>query len=192
MKMQKEWKNKFERNAKINKIVFKSIYFLFAIAIIYNIIYLVNTTITKKEYLDILGIRLFCINNNLMEDEFSKNDLVIIKNTQSDKLKIGDIIAYNIDKQIKINKIINIYNDEITGKRIYITKYNKNYNPEIEKITSNQILGKKVVIVIGVGAMFRILQSKIITIFVIVILCIYFSYNKYIYENKRKRIKRCY
>ena len=187
MKMPKEFNNKFIRNTKIKKILFKVIYIISVMAILYNVIYLVNTIITKKEYLDIFNMKLICINDDLMKDDLRKNDIAIICKTE-EVLKVGDIIAYEIEKETKISKIFNIYTDQNSGETIYITKYNKNYNPNMEKITYEQIIGKKVSKVIGLGVIVKILQSKITTIFIILILILYFFYNKK--QMERLKIKK--
>ena len=105
------------------------------ICVLYNIVFLIITTISGKDYLEFFGISLFNIENDLMQDELNKNDLVIVKQVKESELHKGDIIAYTLNGQTRINKIIN-QNDG------YITKYNKNYQPDIEAIQYNNIIGK--------------------------------------------------
>ena len=105
------------------------------ICVLYNIVFSIITTISGKDYLEFFGISLFNIENDLMQDELNKNDLVIVKQVKESELHKGDIIAYTLNGQTRINKIIN-QNDG------YITKYNKNYQPDIEAIQYNNIIGK--------------------------------------------------
>ena len=104
---------------------------------IYNIMFLLTRTITGKDYIKILGITFLNMDSKQMEDEVSKNDLVIVKSTNEKALKEGDIIAYTINGKTRINKVINNDNG-------YTTKSNKNYYPDIEKIEYSQIIGKKI------------------------------------------------
>lgn len=165
------------------KIIQSIIYFLIILFILYNAIFLINTSISKKDYFKLFGISLFCMENDLMNDEINKNDLVIIKEVQSKDLQEGDIIAYEINEKIRINKIIDIKNE-------YTTKSNKNYYPDIEKIKINDIVGKKVINIPFLGKVIKILQSKIFSVFSIIFMIFVFFYNRHIYEKKNQRIRK--
>lgn len=121
--------------------------------------------------------------DNQMKDDISKNDLVIVKEVESDELQKGDIIAYQINGKTRINKIINITDG-------YVTKSNKNYHPDIEKVQESQIIGKKIGTFPFWGVILEILQSKIISVFIFVFLIIYFFYNKYVYKMKKQRARK--
>ena len=119
----------------IKLILLNLIYLIIMICVLYNIVFSIITTISGKDYLEFFGISLFNIENDLMQDELNKNDLVIVNQVEESKLHEGDIIAYTVNGQTRINKIIN-KNDG------YLTKYNKNYHPDIETIQYNNIIGK--------------------------------------------------
>lgn len=165
------------------KIIQSIIYFLIILFILYNAIFLINTSISKKDYFKLFGISLFCMENDLMDNEINKNDLVIIKEVQSKDLQEGDIIAYEINEKIRINKIIDMKNE-------YTTKSNKNYYPDIEKIKINDIVGKKVINIPFLGKVIKILQSKIFSVFSIIFMIFVFFYNRQIYEKKNQRIRK--
>lgn len=190
MKMQKNKKVKFLRNAKIKKIFIKIIYIISVIAILYNVIFLIHKSITKQEYLKIFEISLLTMNDNLMEDDINKNDLVIVKQINEKEIQEGDIIAYYINGEIRINKICNIYYDQNIRKVVYITKSNKNFQPDIEPIQINQIIGKKTTNIPLIGAVIKILQTKFASIIVLIILCIKYFYNKYLYNKKKERNRK--
>lgn len=129
-------KIKKEKMKKIVKLILVNlISLIIMICVLYNIVFSIITTISGKDYLEFFGISLFNIENDLMQDELNKNDLVIVKQVKESELHKGDIIAYTLNGQTRINKIIN-QNDG------YITKYNKNYQPDIEAIQYNNIIGK--------------------------------------------------
>lgn len=190
MKKKKILQVKFIKNIKIKKILLNLIYIITTMAIIYNIIYLINTTIAKKEYLQIFGISLFYVEEDLMKPDLRQNDLVIAKEVESEDININDIIVYRVNDNIKINKVFNIYNDTNTGEKKYVTKSNLNYYPDIEEIVDGKIIGKKVANIFGVGFIIKILQSKITTVLIAIILCLRFSFNKYMYQKKKERIRK--
>lgn len=130
MKIKKE-----EMKKIIKLILLNLIYLIIMICVLYNIVFSITTTISGKDYLEFFGISLFNIENDLMQDDLNKNDLVIVNQVEESKLHEGDIIAYTVNGQTRINKIIN-KNDG------YITKYNKNYQPDIEVVKYNNIIGK--------------------------------------------------
>lgn len=119
----------------VNLIFVNLIYLLIIMGVLYNIVFSITTTISGNDYLKLFEISLFNIENDLMQDELNKNDLVIVKQVEESQLHKGDIIAYTVNGQTRINKIIN-QNDG------YITKYNKNYQPDIERVEYNNIIGK--------------------------------------------------
>ena len=178
MKIEKE---KFKISAKV--ILRNCIYTIFIICILYNLIFFINTTILKNDYLKIFGISFFNMKNDLMQEDINKNDLVIVKEVSEKDLQEGDIIAYTINENTRINKIIN-------KKDCYTTKSNKNYYPDIEKITYNQIIGKVVMCVPFFGIVIGILQSLITSIFVFVFLILKFWYNRYIYIKAKERARK--
>ena len=129
-------KIKKEEMKKIVKLILVNlISLIIMICVLYNIVFLIITIISGKDYLEFFGVSLFNIENDLMQDDLNKNDLVIVKQVEESKLHKGDIIAYTVNGQTRINKIIN-QNDG------YITKYNKNYQPDIEVVKYNNIIGK--------------------------------------------------
>lgn len=190
MKMKKNNKIKFLQNAKIKKIFIKIIYIISVIAILYNMIFLIHKTITQKEYLEIFGISFLHMNGDLMKDDLRKNDLVIVKQINENEINVGDIIAYSINGKIRINKVFNIYYDDNIRKVVYITKSNKNFQPDIEPIQINQIIGKKVINISGMGTVIKILQTQFVSIIVLIILFISYFYNRYLYNKRKERNRK--
>ena len=166
---------------KIRPIVSIVIYIVLYICVVINIVFLLNSSILKKENLEIAGISFFRMQNDLMQDEINKNDLVIVKKAKDNELQVGNIIAYEVNGNVRINKIIN-------KKETYTTKSNKNYYPDFEKISSNQIIGKKIANIKYLGILLEILKSQITSGLILVFFILKFSYNKYMYKIKKERI----
>ena len=121
---------------------------------------------------------------NLMEQDISKNDLIIIKEADSEDLQNNDIIAYDINGKVRINKIVYYEQNQ------YTTKSNKNYYPDIETITASQIVGKKIANIPFLGVILELLQSKTVSIFTLVFLIFTFWYNRYMYLRRNERNKK--
>ena len=183
MKKKKDRKIKFEQKRKLKKIMIAIISFIITICVLYNVLFLINTTISQKDYFHVFGISFFSVKTDLMENDLYKSNFVIVKEVTDSDLQVGDIIAYEVNNQVRINKIV----DEKDG---YITKSNKNYYPDIEKITIDQIVGKEVVSIPFLGILLDILQSKIFSFFVLLFLIFVFWYNKYTHAKRKERERK--
>lgn len=168
---------------KINPILCKILYVIFIMGVCINLAFLINSSFFRNENIEIGGISFWSMQNDLMQNEIHKNDLVIIKKVDEKEIQVGDVIAYKINGNVRINKIIN-------KKETYTTKSNRNYYPDIEKISNKQIIGKKVANVRYLGILLEILKSKITSLFIFIFFILKFSYNKYIYKIKKERIRK--
>lgn len=187
MKEKKRKKLKMKKEKIINsfrQIVKKLLKVIIIICVIYNIIFVLHKTVSKKEYMEVFGISAFRMETQSMQGDIGKNDLVITKQTETKKLQEGDIIAYQINGKIRINKIIKNQNGKIT------TKSNKNYNPDIETITEEQIIGKKIITIPIIGIILKIIQAKLTTFIIFIILVLMLFYNRYVQNQKRKRARK--
>ena len=193
MKTKKETKIKFYKQIQVEKILLKILYAIILICILYNILFLINTTISHKDYFSLFGISIFVMENDLMEGDISKNALIITNDDELDTndLKIDDTIVYEKNSKIKIAKIINVQADD--GKTQYIVKAIKNYYPDNEPVVIGQIIGKVQLNIPVLGVFIKILQSKITTSIIIILLILKLLYNRYTYkmkiERKKKKIK---
>ena len=184
MKKIKKGKIKFLQKVKFKKVIISFIYVIIMICVLYNILFLINTSISKKEYFKLYGFSFFCMKTNLIEQDISKNDLIIIKEADSEDLQNNDIIAYDINGKVRINKIVYYEQNQ------YTTKSNKNYYPDIETITASQIVGKKIANIPFLGVILELLQSKTVSIFTLVFLIFTFWYNRYMYLRRNERNKK--
>lgn len=180
-----------KKKNEIVKTIFKNVFYvIIIIAMLYNICYFLNTTITNKNYFKTLGITLINANSDNMEPEINKNDLIIVKECKQ-QYNNDDIIAYILNGQIRISKIKNVNVDN--GKISYIVKANNNYYPDIEPVVEEQIIGNVVYNIFTLGILIKILQTKTLTIVIFIILIFMFLYNRYAYlksiERRRKKKK---
>ena len=182
-KKDRKVKIKFEQKRKLKKIMIAIIFFIITICVLYNVLFLINTTISQKDYFHVFGISFFSVKTDLMENDLHKNDFVIVKEVTNSELQVGDIIAYEVNDQIRINKIV----DKKDG---YTTKFNQNYYPDIEKITINEVIGKEIVNIPFLGILLDILQSKVFSVFVLLFLIFVFGYNKDIHTKRKERERK--
>lgn len=188
MNKKKETRIKFLKNARNKKLITKAIYIILVMFVILNIIFLVNTTIKDSDYFNLMGISLFSMKSDLMGDEIPKNSLVITRELEHhDNLDVKENIAYVVNGKVRINKVVST--KTIDGKVIYHTKSNNNYFSDIEEVSKNEVIGKVVGVVPFLGILLKILQSKITTIIIIIILIMKFIYNKNVYKRRIKRKK---
>ena len=181
-------KNKSRKNV-LKTVLSKILYIMFLIMVIYNIIFLINSTITKKDYLSIFGISINTMNSDKMKPEIFKNSIIISKTVESNELEVGDNITYVVSNEIITSKIVNIiYKD---NEEKYITKYIQTYYPNNEEISINMIIGKEVLSIMGLGFIVKVAQSKIFTLIVLIFLLYKFLYNKEKYiRTKKRRLKK--
>ena len=181
-------KNKSRKNV-LKTVLSKILYIMFLIMVIYNIIFLINSTITKNDYLSIFGISINTMNSDKMKPEIFKNSIIISKTVESNELEVGDNITYVVSNEIITSKIVNIiYKD---NEEKYITKYIQTYYPNNEEISINMIIGKEVLSIMGLGFIVKVAQSKIFTLIVLIFLVFKFLYNKEKYiRTKKRRLKK--
>ena len=174
-------KNLWERNkiitwgAKILKCI--GTFFICSL-ILYNILYVANNVFRNKKYVQIFGIYISTEKEKSMEPIIQKNSLIIghkLKNVQQ-----GEIVGYDIDNSIKYHRLTKIEIKD--GKTTYITKAEQNYREDLEEKKKEDIKSKIALKIPVIGWLFRLFESKITTIIIIIVLGLRFSY--YNYKNK--------
>lgn len=174
-------KNLWEKNkirtwgAKILKCI--GTFFICSL-ILYNILYVANNVFRNKKYVQIFGIYISTEKEKSMEPIIQKNSLIIghkLKNVQQ-----GEIVGYDIDNSIKYHRLTKIEIKD--GKTTYMTKAEQNYREDLEEKKKKDIKSKIVLKIPVIGWLFRLFESKITTIIIIIVLGLRFSY--YNYKNK--------
>ena len=179
-------KNLWEKNkirtwgAKILKCI--GTFFICSL-ILYNILYVANNVFRNKKYVQIFGIYISTEKEKSMEPIIQKNSLIIghkLKNVQQ-----GEIVGYDIDNSIKYHRLTKIEIKD--GKTTYITKAEQNYREDIEEKKKEDIKSKIVLKIPVIGWLFRLFESKITTIIIIIVLGLRFSYYNYKNELTKQR-----
>ena len=185
MKRKKQIKSIKKLNPKF--VIYNLLKTLAVLLVIYNIIFLVNSVIYKNKYLKFSKINILCMDTDSMKGDINKWSLVVTKKVSEDELNNNDIIAYEINGNNKVSKLVNqYYNDN--GKKVYIAKANSNYYPDNKEISYNQIIGKEICSIAGLGIFAKIIQSKIVSFIILIILVLMFI-NTEMKIKRRNRIK---
>ena len=156
--------------------VVSNIIFYLAIALI-----LVTVLTSGTEYgspRTIFGYSYFTVMSGSMQDEIPKGAFILVKNIDPMKLNIGDTITYMRDRTTSVtHKIVDIYeNYNGIGERGFRTQGVNNSNPDSDVVFDENIVGKVILSLPGVGAMLLYLASNVYIVFIIFGLCVIISF----------------
>ena len=161
------------------------VYIIVIIVILYDMFLIIGTTINPDVTPDVFGIKTFSIISGSMEPTININDIVIVKKTNPNDIKVNDIITFKVENEIITHRVIDI--EIIDNKTVYTTKGDKNNVTDIEKITDTQIEGKCIAKVSKIGKILTLLKNKIFFSVTITILIICFLWQRRIIKNKIRR-----
>ena len=135
---------------------------LFVIAISLYLLFIFCQRISGNK--SIFGYRLFTIATGSMSGVYEINDVIAVKDTDIDTLKVGDDIAYRgsrggLEGMLITHRIIKIDVKE-DGEKIFVTKGVK-AQVEDPSITKDQILGKVVGIVPFISFLNHMVKSQL-------------------------------
>ncbi len=144
---------------KVLKIIFNTIKYLYLFILFVYLVFIFIHRLSIDN--SIFGYRLFTIDNNEMYPKYRVNDIVIVKDINPNKLKVGDNISYVGDccglGGMTINhKIVNI--DKESNKII-----TKGINSPLEdpEIKYKQVIGKIVGVLPVINFLHHILKNQI-------------------------------
>ena len=116
-----------------------------------------------------MGYSYFTVLTASMQDEIPQGSLIIVRQTDSQELKIGDNITYMRDADTTVtHKITDIYDDyQNSGARGFQTKGVNNTNPDKDIVYEVNVVGKVILVLPGVGAAISSLKENIYIVFII-------------------------
>ena len=173
--------------------IFKRIISIVVIIILLPILF-VSATILIDSYAhpdkvpSFFGWKPFIVLSGSMETQISAGDVVVVKETETQNLKKGDIIAFKEGDIVITHRIDELVIED--GNVKYITKGDNNQSVDIGSITRENIVGKMIYKINGLGKIQFFLSSKLGWILIILIpaLCfILYDLNKL---NKIFKIKK--
>lgn len=177
------------RENKVKKIIFalprKILGLILILMILYNVINTVYGIFNKKLELQIGETKIYVAEDKTMLPTIKPNDLILAKQCTPEDLNLEDIIIFDENGIIKVQRITKIQG--LGEKSNYTTKGDNNYYNNNVIIKYEQIKGKFVKRIPLVGFIIKILESKVTTIFIVIILILLFLFNR---DMKMKSIKR--
>lgn len=104
-----------------------------------------------------------------------------------------ETIAYYHNGQIKLGDVNKVYTDQDTNKKMFSTKVENHYYPDVEELSDKIVIGRKLVEFKYVGSIIKIFQSKILSAISIIALCWIYYYNRFKFKAEWKRkVKKKY
>ncbi len=137
--------------------------FMFSIFLLISVYIGFQIRIIGHDYANFFGYSLFEVQTGSMGETIKAGDWIIVKLTP--KVKVNDIIAYELDGEYITHRVVEIY------KGTYITKGDAN-NSKDEPVSQQQIVGKVVKTLGGLGIIRKtlfnpaVLLALIITLFI--------------------------
>ncbi|MGN1301546.1 MAG: signal peptidase I [Clostridia bacterium] len=169
-----------------SKIVKYTLRIILILLVLYNLIYVIGHEYDKEFNIKLFGVSAIVVENNSMEPEINKKNVVIVKRTE--ELVEGDVITFYQDGQLKIRRIVKV-NDKGVDET-YITKGDNYFYYDEKEIGQSQVEGKVIKVLKASGTIIRMLQSKGLMIFNTIILLLIFLYNKRLQQKRKKRRER--
>lgn len=148
---------------KIFKIVFGTIKLVFVLLICSYLFFIIIQNVSGNR--SVFGYRMFDIASSSMSGVYEVHDVILVKDFDTSKLKVGDDIVYNgeragLDGKLVTHRIVAIENNEKDGGRVFTTKGVKN-DIEDPAIYDDQVIGKVVGIVPIISPVNHIVKSQL-------------------------------
>lgn len=175
-------------NHTVSKILLTIVIIVLAPIIFYESVIIIDSYVHPDEVPSFFGWKPFIVMSGSMETNIMTGDLVVVKETNLDTLKEGDIIAFKEGKIVITHRIVDIYeeNNEIR----YITKGDNNNTEDKGYVTNSQIEGLYQFKIPRLGNLAMFVQTPIgcvvaISIPLLLLLLIQLIYSK----KEQKNIK---
>ena len=124
-----------------------------------SVVILINSYTKPKEIPSFFGYKPFIVLSGSMESEINSGDIAVAKEIDVIKLKKGDIIAFRSGKSVITHRIVDIIDEN--GVLEFVTKGDNNNNNDKNVVTSNNVEGKYVFRLKGVGNFAMFLQTPL-------------------------------
>ncbi len=185
-------KKKYEK-----KLIIKRLLKIIYVPIIASIV-LITMLAGYKKYvkhennISILGFRQYIVATSSMEPQYKIGDLIIIKETPKEQIKVGDVINFFAENGVDTITHRVTHVEKENGQTFFKTKGDNNNSEDSELINSNQVQGVIVFKISKVGTMMTkiLTETGISILFVFIIISYIRDKNKdekrLVRENARK------
>lgn len=157
--------------------------------LIINLWIMIQSKTSPDKVPSIFGYKPFMVLTSSMEAEILKGDLIITKEVDPGTLKVNDIIAFrDSEGTITTHRII----DEITrnNEKLFITKGDNNNSQDRNLVTMNDVEGKYVLRIPGVGSIMKALSEPSTIAIIILGITILFGIGFMISTKRQQELER--
>ncbi|MBQ2828143.1 MAG: signal peptidase I [Clostridia bacterium] len=152
--------------------IFSAIIFVICLALL-AVVIITPKSENGSKVVNIAGYSIMTVLTGSMEPDYKVGDIVIVKKTVTDELKVKDVITFysndpTMEGQIVTHRIIDI--TEENGQRLFETKGDNNQIADLEKVEEEDVIGKVQGRVPYVGKAANFMQTNRTAFFLIVIL----------------------
>lgn len=160
------------------------------ICVFLTLVIIVNGTMIVKSYIypdkvpDFMGYKPFIVLSGSMEPTIMTGDLVLTKEIPAETIAKDDIITFKIDKDTVVtHRVTEVVNDD--GVLSFLTKGDANIGSDASEVKPENLEGKYLLRVAGLGRFAMFLQTPMgMLIFVVTPLCLFIVYD--ILSRKRR------
>ena len=94
---------------------------------------------------------------------------------------------------MKLGNVNSIYFDPESGRKMFSTKVENHFYPDVEEFNDKIIIGRKLFEIKAIGFVINAIQSRLFSIFSIIALWWFYYYNRFKFKAEWKRkIKKKY
>ena len=152
--------------------IFSAIIFVICLVLL-AVVIITPKSENGSKVVNIAGYSIMTVLTGSMEPDYKVGDIVIVKKTVTDELKVKDVITFysndpTMEGQIVTHRIIDI--TEENGRRLFETKGDNNQIADLEKVEEEDVIGKVQGRVPYVGKAANFMQTNRTAFFLIVIL----------------------
>lgn len=146
------------------------------LVLVINITLIVRSYVNPEEVPSFMGYKPFIVLSGSMEPEIMPGDLIITKTVDPEEIAAGDIISFRADESVVVSHRVTEVRTE--GGLAFLTKGDANTGADAGAVRPEDIEGKYISRIAGVGSIAMFLQTPLgLLIFVIIPLCLFILYD---------------
>lgn len=167
----------------IQKIFDILICIIIALILLYNAVILIKKYFYQNVTPDFFGYKAYIIISGSMIPQINVDDVVISREVPISELHVGDIISFKNENVIITHRIINISSEN--GDTVFKTKGDNNDIEDNFKVSSNDVEGKYIFKIKGIGKIVDLLHNYL----VIGIFCVLIVLGYSHWKTKKEKIE---
>lgn len=151
---------------------FKRVLNIVSVILIYNLILLFFSSMNKWQDFSILGYKAYIITTDSMEPSVKQGDAILTKKPKVKELKEGDIITFDRNNEVITHRILRVDkgNDDTYH---YVTKGDNNNVEDKQKVSFDDIEGKKVIVFPKLGYVIEAAENQLVILIITLVVLIF-------------------